>query len=289
MTRQDAWTAEENAATVNAYLDMLTQELAGQPYVKAHRRQELVEKFGRSQDAYELKFANISAVLRDMHCLYIKGYKPLGNFQHSLADEVRSQLYEQSNRYKHGKLLGMMQTSVSAQAAERMDIAWTTSKMPDRVLVEYGGMAHRQGGVHTDYVALEAANTSLGVAGELAVLERERTRLREGGRADLADQVEHVSQTKGDGLGYDIKSYDLHEHERHIEVKTTRRDINWPMIVSRNEVRVSREQPQNYVLARVYQFAAKKIGLYELSGDINVTCDLEPITFEALPKQSVLA
>ena len=161
--------------------------------------------------------------------------------------------------------------------------------MPDRVLVEYGGMAHRQGGVHTDYVALEAANTSLGVAGELAVLERERTRLREGGRADLADLVEHVSQTKGDGLGYDIKSYDLHEHERHIEVKTTRRDINWPMIVSRNEVRVSREQPQNYVLARVYQFAAKKIGLYELPGDINVTCDLEPITFEALPKQSVLA
>jgi len=285
MARRDAWTAEENAATVAAYLDMLAQELAGQPYVKSHQRQKLMEMFGRSRGAYELKFANISAILRDMHCLYIKGYKPRGNFQHSLADEIRKQLYAESNKV----LLNLMQTSVSAQATERMDIAWTTSKMPDRVLVEYGGMAHRQGGVHTDYVALEAANTSLGVAGELAVLERERTRLREGGRADLADQVEHVSQTKGDGLGYDIKSYDLHEHERHIEVKTTRRDINWPMIVSRNEVRVSREQPQNYVLARVYQFAAKKIGLYELPGDINVTCDLEPITFEALPKQSVLA
>ena len=71
MARRDAWTAEENAATVAAYLDMLAQELAGQPYVKSHQRQKLMEMFGRSRGAYELKFANISAILRDMHCLYI--------------------------------------------------------------------------------------------------------------------------------------------------------------------------------------------------------------------------
>ncbi|WP_130866241.1 protein NO VEIN domain-containing protein [Acidipropionibacterium timonense] len=283
MASGEAWSDEENAATVAAYFDMLTQELAHQPYVKAERRRRLVAQYGRSEGAYEMKFANISSVLRDLHCLYVTGYKPRGNRQHSLVTAVETHLGA------HPEVLAMMQMSVSSAAADRIDLAWIDTKMPDKVLVDYEGRAHRGGGIHTDYVAMEAANSSLGRAGELAVLDRERTILRAGGRPDLAERVDHVSQTRGDGLGYDIVSFDLNEHVRHIEVKTTRRDIDWPMIVSRNEVRVSKELADTYVLARVYQFTAEKIGIYQLPGAIETTCDLVPLDYEALPKASVHA
>jgi len=50
-----------------------------------------------------------------------------------------------------------------------------------------------------DYVAREAANQSLGLAGERFVLNFERARLIHAGRDRLADTIEHVSVTRGDG------------------------------------------------------------------------------------------
>lgn len=93
--------------------------------------------------------------------------------------------------------------------------------------------------LHTEFVMLEAANRTLGASGELVVLERECARLSATGRVDLAERVEHVSATRGDGLGDDIASFDDDGRPRLIAVKTTRRGKARPMIVSRNEVAVS--------------------------------------------------
>jgi hypothetical protein len=53
-------------------------------------------------------------------------------------------------------------------------------------------------------------------------MEVEKRRLRDARRDDLARRVEWVASTVGDGLGFDILSFDeLDGSERFIEVKTT--------------------------------------------------------------------
>src|SRR5690625_7423187 len=79
----------------------------------------------------------------------------------------------------------------------------------------------RKAPVRKDYLAREARNQSLGLAGELLALEYESRRLHALGQKKLASMVEHVSQSRGDGLGFDILSFDIDGRERFIEVKTT--------------------------------------------------------------------
>ena len=54
---------------------------------------------------------------------------------------------------------------------------------------------------------------------EFFVLEHEKDKLIKIGREDLANHIEHISKTQGDGNGYDIKSYDKDGNEIFIEVK----------------------------------------------------------------------
>lgn len=278
---RESWTSEENAATVAAYLDMLEQELTGQPFVKSEINRRLVERIGRTRGAVERKFQNVSAVLRDERCIFVDGYKPLGNYQQALADEVRTQLRSRRD------IFGFMDAAVDAPAATRLDFSWNVTDPPLDAQIQLGPHSLPEHGFHTDYVAREAENRQLGHAGEVAVLELERGRLRDAGRNDLADRVRHVSEEDGDGLGYDILSFDASGERRLIEVKTTRRSIHWPMVVSRNEIRVSERRADEYVLARVFAFASMKVGLYELPGAVSATCDLDPLSYLALPKPAV--
>lgn len=261
-----------------AYLDMLEQELTGQPFVKAEINRRLVARIGRTRGSVERKFQNISAVLRDERCIYVDGYKPLSNYQRALADEVKKQLTSRP------RLFSDMDSVVDAPAAARLDFSWDVTDPPIDAVIQVGRHGSSERGFHTDYVAREAANRELGQAGEIAILELERTRLRDAGRGDLADQVRHVSKDQGDGLGYDILSYNPAGGRRLIEVKTTRRSIYWPMVVSRNEIAVSERESEEYVLSRVFAFASKKVGLYELHGAITETCVLDALSYLALPK-----
>lgn len=281
MARNPPWSAAENAVTVQAYLDMLEQELTGQSFNKKEINRRVMAATGRAHRSVEDKFQNISAVLRDQRCIFVDGYKPLSNYQRALAEEVTKQLA------RRPQLFSEMDAAVDAPAAARFDISWNLSDPPFGVDIQVGRHGSTEGGFHTDYVAREAANRKLGQAGEIAILDLERTRLRSAGRSDLADEVRHVSKDEGDGLGYDILSYNAAGDRRLIEVKTTRRSIYWPMVVSRNEIAVSERESGEYVLSRVFGFASKKVGLYELSGAISETCVLDPLSYLALPKASV--
>lgn len=134
--------------------------------------------------------------------------------------------------------------------------------------------------LRADFDVVEAANRSLGTAGELAVVEHEHRRLWEGGHRHLAERVEHVAGTQGDGLGYDVLSFEPDGRERLIEVKTTRRASLTPFFLTRNEVDVSRERAEVYQLYRLYRFdRAPK--LFVLRGDLTRVCLLEPTQFRA--------
>ncbi len=133
--------------------------------------------------------------------------------------------------------------------------------------------------------AQDASNKKLGLAGEKAVLELEKSRLTEAGREDLALRVRHVSVEDGDGAGYDILSFDEEGHERHIEVKTTKGGLSTKFYISPNELDYSREHTGTFVLVRVYDFEPRSESgsLYELRGDMYKALSLEPSAYRAWP------
>ena len=63
-------------------------------------------------------------------------------------------------------------------------------------------------GAKTDWLVTDAANRALGVQGEKFVFDLERHHLNAIGRANLAAKVEWTARDRGDGLGYDIRSFD---------------------------------------------------------------------------------
>jgi hypothetical protein len=69
-----------------------------------------------------------------------------------------------------------------------------------------------------NYLEIEARNRRLGLAGEEFAMRFEEERLWRAGQKRLADKIEHVARTRGDGEGYDILSFEESGHERLIEV-----------------------------------------------------------------------
>lgn len=92
-------------------------------------------------------------------------------------------------------------------------------------------------------------NKDLGTAGELLAFEYEQNRLVS---EHIPYNAEYVANTIGDGLGYDILSYDKDGNEIHIEVKTTRTSNEYGFFMSKREIEES--QRSHYKLYRVYNF-----------------------------------
>ena len=91
------------------------------------------------------------------------------------------------------------------------------------------------------------------------------------GETRLAKRVEHVSKTLGDGLGFDVRSFDANGRERLIEVKTKAFGRETPFFVSRNELTVSEARSQNYHLYRLFDFRAAP-RIFTLYGALSTTC-----------------
>ena len=206
------WSQEEIEAIVADYLQMLTLELTGQAYNKTLHRRHLRQKLVNRTDAsIEFKHSNISAVLLDLGFPSIIGYKRRSNYQRQLAQVV----VEQASA---NELLN----SAAFSAVQRPAVP---PKLDDfsRVKTEAPQREHQADDVvhpmnfrafKRDYLEREAANSSLGLAGEEFVMQFEHWRLVELGQKRLADKVEHVSKLQGDGLGYDVLSFDLDGRER---------------------------------------------------------------------------
>jgi hypothetical protein len=114
-------------------------------------------------------------------------------------------------------------------------------------------------------------------------LRFEHERLWRAGERSLADRIEHVSRTQGDGLGYDIRSFEVDGRNRLIEVKTTRFGALTPFFASRNEVEVSEEQRDEYQVYRLFSFRAEP-RLFTLAGSMQKSCQLDPLNYSAMPR-----
>ena len=260
---------------------MLDAELRGEPYTKAKHRQQLQGLLdGRSGPAIEFKHANISAVLIDLGRPYIAGYKPRSNYQHLLRTEIESRL---ANGIELDRIILTAVDAEAAAAAPPLTLDAVIVPVPVREQREatYERLKPKPApATRINYLEREARNASLGRAGELFALEVEHKRLWEQGARELAERIEHVSATKGDGLGFDILSFDPDGKERLIEVKTTRFGQYTPFFASSNEVSVSADHPDQYALYRVFDFRVAP-RLFIVPGSLRDLFDLEPIQFRA--------
>jgi len=136
-------------------------------------------------------------------------------------------------------------------------------------------------GRKANYVSKAKNNTKIGSAGEMIVLYLEIKKLKEANKYSLAKKVEHVSKTKGDGLGYDILSYDINGNMKYIEVKTTTGDEKSPFYISRNEIEFSATHSKDYQLYRVYDLDTKRstAKYYIVNGDITISMKFTPTQY----------
>lgn len=279
MAEGQNWSREEVEACVADYLRMLTMELNGQRYSKTEHARALLERLdGRSRPSVEFKHCNISAVMVALGYPYIDGYKPRGNFQALLLDVVESHL--QANMpLQEAVQAAVLRPAVTATPGDTESI-WVPPPQPRRVAEEPAAYAPRFSPARRDYLAQESRNRSLGRAGELFVAELETRRLHASGKKQLADRVEHVAATQGDGMGYDVLSFDGDGRERLIEVKTTAFGELTPFYVSRNELARSEADADHFHLYRLFDFRDRP-RLFDLPGSISTRCQLEPVSYLA--------
>lgn len=133
---------------------------------------------------------------------------------------------------------------------------------------------------YSDYSERQEQNSKVGHRGEKFVVRHEVDRLVKAGREDLADRVEWVSKTQGDGLGYDVLSFDAETGKPvFIEVKTTNGSCNSAFYITRNELERSRVS-DNYYLYRLcdYDCETDSYQILIISGDLSTLCN-EPATY----------
>lgn len=275
-----AWTRREVELVVGVYLHMLRMQLMGQTPNKAeHNRQLQAMLPVRSKASIEYKHCNISAVLVELGVPPLNGYKPLFNYQQLLVPVVSEAIG------KDGRLdeaaLRQVETPAEAPLLESFE-RFVVAPPEGQRLSTYGraGQVRDRPLVVRDYLQREAHNRSLGSAGEDLVMHYEAQRLHAAGSRALADRIEHVSKSKGDGAGFDILSFETDGRERFIEVKTTAYMPETPFYVSRNELSFSTEKAGQFHLYRLFNFRQRP-QMFMLAGALDSNCRLDPISYRA--------
>jgi hypothetical protein len=263
------WTEGELHSIVGAYFAMLEDERSGRPYSKTEHRNTLRKVVQRSPGSIERKHQNISAVLQELELPWINGYKPLGNYQEALAEVVEAHLDGMIERLDSDPAIAAQPPSnVSSLFVPPPPPSSSQKNPPTTRVSKY------------DQAARDAANRSLGKAGEKYVVQLEQVRLKELGRKDLADKVAWVSDSLGDGLGYDIRSFAGDGSPIFIEVKTTRGPITTAFHVTENERRVATRIGATFRIYRLFGFGTSP-KVYTLAGPLEDAVTLEPIAYRA--------
>lgn len=94
----EAWTVDELRSAIEAYLDMMDSERAGNSYVKKRYYEKLAVKFGRTAKAFEYRMQNISYVLALMGRDWLRGLKPAKNVGAKVAAQIEQLLAEAEGR-----------------------------------------------------------------------------------------------------------------------------------------------------------------------------------------------
>lgn len=132
---------------------------------------------------------------------------------------------------------------------------------------------------NTDYLELETKKRTVGMFGEFLILNDENKKLKSLG---IHEKAEHSSKDVGDGLGYDITSFDKNRKPIYIEVKTTKKNEADNFYVSANEYKVANQLKDRYFIYRVFCLNKKtgkyKVRIYSFE-DIDKLFKREPVNY----------
>ncbi|BBB24945.1 DUF3883 domain-containing protein [Amphritea japonica] len=269
------WSESEVEAVVQDYFNMLRLELRGEKYNKTGHRRALIEQLNnRTHGSIEMKHQNISAVLMSEDIQGIIGYKPLGNYQGALFNEVFGYLARNRDLYALFKkdaealpIIPSIQDFLAAyeDAPEPVDTSGSSIAEPRAIYVPE----------KVNFLEIEANNIELGDAGEQFVINFEKARLIRAGKESLAERIEQISVTQGPAAGFDILSFEENGTDRYIEAKTTKNGKNTPFYVTPNELRFSQANAKRYHLYRVFKYRTDP-KVFSLQGNLEELCDLRP-------------
>lgn len=173
--------------------------------------------------------------------------------------------------------------TISNQTLTDKNIQTIANKVSSAKLLKKSpaGISSKFNGRKINFQKENERNSKIGFLGEQIILENEKRKLEY--FPNLRDKIEHVSQTKGDGLGYDILSFDEQGHEMYIEVKTTTQGQDAPFFISKNELEFSKLHKDKYFLYRIFNFDkilhSNEVEYFEKQGDINELFNLTPMSF----------
>lgn len=275
------WDWLECEEIVGDYLEMLAKHFHGESLNKTAHREALQKSLrNRSAAAIEFKHRNISAVMVELGLPYLPGYRPASNYQSQLKQAILSQLASRQELltvlYQEGD------KAPTESGMTKIDWSRFIDPAPPEALLNPDPPERDFLARTTNFTEREARNRKLGKLGEELVMHYERHRLEAAGRADLAGEVEQVSATRGDGLGYDIRSFEpTYEKELFIEVKTTRSGKYQPFFITENERAFSEEYRNQYGLYRIYEFASAP-RVFVLPGFIGHHVGLIPESYRAV-------
>lgn len=278
------WSENEVRLIVADYFDMLEAELLDKTYKKSEHRKALVPQLsGRSEGSVEFKHQNISAVLVEYGLPYIEGYKPRGNYQSLLATEVDVFL-EQNPGLLQALAAAPTLNPVEPKKIITPNFDSVIEAPPEKITApkpsEKPWLSRRARKI--DFAERDARNRQLAKLGEEFVFDLERYRLSVAGRDDLARKVIWAARDIGDGLGFDILSFDeADDSERMLEVKATGLGKFFPFYVTANELRCSEDIPDQFHLFRVFDFG-RSPRLYILHGALSQLCQLDPVLYRAV-------
>lgn len=273
------WSKEEVEATVQSYFRMLSLEARQERYKKTAFNEELRANLkGRSKASVELKYQNVSAVLNGLGLPFVPGYKPRGNSQLLLRQIVQEfvlsntqamqlvvDALEDVKTPQHRTFSAALKQPPPLEDVLKLPQAINRTRLPRKV----------------DYASRDETNRALGREGEHWTLGYEQYRLTAEGRPELFKQVSWISDQLGDGVGYDILSFEANNGaQRFIEVKTTNGPHATAFIISRNELDFSKEAGDAFHLYRVFQFREEP-ALYMLRGDVSRHVHLEALDYRA--------
>lgn len=280
-----SWSITENEMIADDYFDMLGKELRGERYSKTEHRVALMDKISRSKGSIEFKHQNISAVLEVLGLPYIQGYKPRRNFQESLVHAVSEVIGDRPRFYDS---LSGTDTSIVPSFQEPVIPIEDPPTEQDSFAPDAIEGVFRIFKQFERPEARDARNRELGEAGEKAVLLHERHRLNELGRPDLSERVEWTARERGDGFGFDVRSFfgsgEMAGRELMLEVKTTGGPKSTPFYITRNELRVASERKDNFRLIRLYNFRFEGLrAAYKLKPPLENRVELQPTVYRARP------
>ena len=198
-------------------------------------------------------------------------------------NEIKSELINEKDIGQ--SIAYILSLNLSSLFLKKNSIQQIAQKIPEITLHEtyLDEKSMVQTGRQVDYPALQKQNAIIGFLGEQIVLNYEKNRLKD--YPDLAKKVEHVSQTRGDGLGYDILSFDAYGNPIYIEIKTTTQGKVAPFYISDNELTFASQHSNNYFLYRIYNFNdlvdTNDIEFFKLTGHEMKNVELKPISYLA--------